>query len=125
MFKNVNSLIDNYYATLTYKAKFKALKSKYLTLTNQKLKKCEKSLNEMLSQLNRSNNFDKYRLYGDLLMANLYNLKDYIKEAKVFDYENNQGITILLSLIIYSMSQPVVLVARLCLLQTFRLTSFR
>ena len=96
MFKNVNSLIDNYYATLTYKAKFKALKSKYITLTNQKLKKCEKSLNEMLSQLNRSNNFDKYRLYGDLLMANLYNLKDYIKEAKVFDYENNQGITILL-----------------------------
>ena len=91
---NVNSLIDNYYATLTYRAKFKALKSEYLTLTNQKLKKCEKSLNEMHAQLKRSENYDKFRLYGDLLMGNLYNLKDFTNEAKVFDYENNQGITI-------------------------------
>jgi len=94
LYKNINSLIDNYYATLTYKAKFKALKSEYLALTNQKLKKCQKSLNEMYSQLKRSENYDKYRLYGDLLMANLYNLKDFSSEAKVFDYESEQGITI-------------------------------
>ena len=94
LYKNINSIIDNYYATLTYRAKFKALKSEYLTLTNQKLKKCEKSLNEMHAQLKRSENYDKFRLYGDLLMGNLYNLKDYTDEAKVFDYENNQGITI-------------------------------
>ena len=94
LYKNINSLIDNYYATLTYKAKFKALKSEYLALTNQRLKKCQKSLNEMYSQLKRSENYDKYRLYGDLLMANLYNLKDFSSEVKVFDYENEQGITI-------------------------------
>ena len=94
LYKTVNSLIDNYYATLTNMAKFKALKSEYLALTNQKLKKCQKSLNEMNSQLKRSENYDKYRLYGDLLMANLYNLKDFSSEAKVFDYESEQGITI-------------------------------
>lgn len=94
LYKTVNSIIDNYYATLTSKAKFKSLKSEYLAITNQKLKKCQKSLNEMLSQLKRSENYDKYRLYGDLLMTNLHNLKDYTSEAKVFDYENNQGITI-------------------------------
>ncbi len=94
IYKTVNSLIDNYYATLTSKAKFKSLKSEYLTLTNQKLKKCQKSLNEIQSQLKRSENYDKYRLYGDLLMANLYNLNDYTSEAKVFDYENEQAITI-------------------------------
>ena len=92
--ESINSIIDNYYATLMNKAKFKALKSEYLALTNQKLKKCEKSLNEMYLQLKRSENYDKYRLYGDLLMANLYYLKDYTKEVKVFDYENNQEITI-------------------------------
>lgn len=91
---DINSIIDNYYATLTNKAKFKAQKLEFLTLTNQKLKKCEKSLNEMAAQLSRSENYDKYRLYGDLLMANLYNLKDFSAEAKVFDYENNQGILI-------------------------------
>jgi len=93
-YKNVNSLIDNYYAALTNRAKFKGLKSEYLTLINQKLKKCEKSLSEMNLQLKKSENYDKYRLYGDLLMANLYNLKDFSSEAKVFDYENNQGVAI-------------------------------
>lgn len=93
-YKNVNSLIDNYYATLTSKTKFRALKSEYLTLINQKLKKCEKSLCQMYLQLKKSEDYDKYRLYRDLLMANLYNLKDFSAEAKVFDYENNQGITI-------------------------------
>ena len=91
---NINLMIDNYYATLINKAKFKALKSEYINIVNQKLKKCKKTLNEMTLQLKRSENFDKYRLYGDLLMANLYNLKDYSNEAKVFDYENNQGVTI-------------------------------
>ena len=91
---NTSLIIDNYYATLINKAKFKALKSEYVNITNQKLKKCKKTLNEMSLQLKRSENFDKYRLYGDLLMANLYNLKDYSNEAKVFDYENNQGGTI-------------------------------
>ena len=91
---NISLTIDNYYATLINKAKFKALKSEYVNITNQKLKKCKKTLNEMSLQLKRSENFDKYRLYGDLLMANLYNLKDYSNEAKVFDYENNQGVTI-------------------------------
>ena len=94
--EDVNSLIDNYYATLTNKTKFRALKSEYLVLVTQKRKKCEKSLNEMNLQLKKSENYDKYRLYGDLLMANLYNLKDFLSEAKVFDYENNRGITIAL-----------------------------
>lgn len=92
--KNVNSLIDNYYANLTNKDKYRTLKSEYITLIIQRLKKCEKSLNEMFNQLKRSVNYDKFRLYGDLLMANLYNLEDYSNEAKVFDYENNQDITI-------------------------------
>ena len=37
---------------------------------------------------------DKYRLRGDLIMANLYNLKDYSSEISVYDYENNKQIQI-------------------------------
>lgn len=94
IYSDINSIIDDYYAYLIGKSKFKSLKLAYTAFINQKLKKCEKSLNEMCTQLKRSENYDKYRLYGDLLMANLYNLKDYSNDAKVFDYENNQGITI-------------------------------
>lgn len=37
---------------------------------------------------------DRYRLYGDLIMANLYNSSDYSKSVNVYDYENDKDITI-------------------------------
>ncbi len=48
----------------------------------------------MLYKLEKEVESDKYRLYGDLIMANLYNNKDYSKFIRVFDYENNKEITI-------------------------------
>ena len=37
---------------------------------------------------------EKYRLYGDLIMANLYNNQDFVPVITVFDYENNKNISI-------------------------------
>lgn len=48
----------------------------------------------MQYRLEKEFDSDKYRLYGDLIMANLYNLKDYSKSIKVYDYENNKDIII-------------------------------
>ena len=48
----------------------------------------------MENQFVQSSDGDKYRLYGDLIMANLYNLKDYSEKISVFDYENNKTIEI-------------------------------
>lgn len=45
-------------------------------------------------KLNHSQDFDKYRHLGDLIMANLYNLKDYSKFVRVFDYLKNEEINI-------------------------------
>lgn len=87
---HVNSVIDNYYAQLINRNKFKNLKSEYLSIIKLKLKKSEKSIKEINEQIQKYSKSDKYRLYGDLLMANLYNLSNYSKEAKVFDYENNK-----------------------------------
>lgn len=89
-----NEIIDNYYAQIINRLKFKTLKSEYLSVINQKLRKTAKTLNEMNIQIENNEDFDKYRLYGDLLMANIYNLKDYSQTAKVFDYENNKDISI-------------------------------
>lgn len=93
-YENINSIIDNYYAALIEKNIFKSLKSKYQTEINSNLKKVTKSLKEMEYQLLKNNEGDKYRLWGDLIMANLYNLKDYSSEIEVFDYENNCRIKI-------------------------------
>lgn len=90
----VNRIIDDYYTVLTEKDKFKKLKSKYCTDTHTKLKKINTSLSQMESKLKSNIDSDKYRLYGDLLMANLYQLKDYSENVSLYDYENNKEITI-------------------------------
>ena len=93
---SINEMIDNYYAFYMEKNKFQSLKSHLLTLVTQKLKKTRQSLSKMLVQLNKEQNADRYRLYGDLIMANLYNVKDYAGSVELFDYENNKNITIVL-----------------------------
>ena len=95
-FASVNHLIDSYYANYIALEKFKNLRANFQSQVAQKLKKVTKSLKQMQYQILQNSERDKYRLFGDLIMANLYNLKDYSKEISVYDYENNKQITILL-----------------------------
>lgn len=92
--REVNDTIDNYYSALISKDKLKKIKSKYISIIKSDLNKVNKSLNEMSCQISKCKDTDKFRLYGDLLMSNMYNLKDYDKEALVFDYDNNQEVSI-------------------------------
>lgn len=92
--KSVNETIDNYYSYHISKGKFSSLKNSYLIELNKDISKLNKSLHEMNLQLSKYSNEDKYRLWGDLLMANLYNLKDYSKSASVYDYENDKQVSI-------------------------------
>lgn len=92
--KTVNDMIDNYYSYYQENDKFVNLQTHLLTLTNQKRKRTISSIAKMQQQIAREANCDNYRLYGDLIMANLYNSPDYIDKITLFDYENNQNITI-------------------------------
>lgn len=82
--------IDEYYAQIIYEDKIKKLKSTCSQIVSKKLKKDAASLKKMRID----KNYDKYRLYGDLIMANLYNCHDYSKSINIFDYENNREITL-------------------------------
>ena len=89
---NVNDLIDDYYASYIYKEKFKSLKENYKQIINRKLKKDKNSLNKMEYRLEKD--YDKYRVLGDLIMANIYNNKDFSKFIRVFDWQTNREIKI-------------------------------
>ena len=93
-FGDINSKIDDYYAELMYNEKFKTKKEAYRQLINKKLQRDKNSYNKMLYKLEKEYDCDKYRHLGDLIMANLYNNKDYSSSIKVCDYENNKDITI-------------------------------
>ena len=92
--KSVNDMIDNYWAYYQEKDKFQSLKTRLQTLTNQQLKRTQNSLNKMQSQIQRESDSDKYRNFGDLIMANLYANQDYSENITVFDWESNKNITI-------------------------------
>lgn len=91
---SVNEMIDNYFAYYQEKDKFQNLKTHLQTLTNQRLKRTENSIKKMASQIQREENCDKYRLWGDLIMANLYSAKEYSSAIEVYDWENNKNATI-------------------------------
>lgn len=91
---DINSLIDDYYAEWMFEDKFQRLKDNCKQIVSSKLKKDKNSLKKIEARLAKEVNSDKYRLYGDLIMANLYNLKDYVKSVSVYDYENNKEINI-------------------------------
>ncbi|MBE7712610.1 MAG: fibronectin/fibrinogen-binding protein [Cyanobacteria bacterium SIG26] len=89
---NVNDLIDNYYANIIAVHKYNMLKNNYKAIVTQKLKKINKSIAQINNKLLSNSDSDKFRLWGDLIMANLYNLPDYSSKIEVFDYENNKQI---------------------------------
>ena len=89
-----NESIDNYYAQCIYDDKLKHLKDTCRQIVFAKLKKDKNSLSKMEYKLQKSQDFDNYRHLGDLIMANLYNLKDYVKFVRVFDYLKNKEINI-------------------------------
>jgi len=91
---SINDMVDNYYAEHIAQDKFKTLKTHYKSLLSQRLKKVNKSLKQMEYKLNSDSDYDKYRLWGDLLMANLYALKDYSQSVEVYDYENDKQIVL-------------------------------
>ena len=89
---SVNDFIDDYYSTHIANDKFRVLKSNYRSIISQKLKKVSKSLKQMEYKLQSDSDSDKYRLWGDLIMANLYQLKDFTSIVSIYDYESEKQI---------------------------------
>lgn len=92
--KSVNDMLDNYYAKEQERLNIKAEKIKLLEVVNARLKKTNNSISKISSLLEKRDNTEKYKLYGDILTANLYKKCDYQKSIELFDYINNQNITI-------------------------------
>lgn len=86
---SVNEFIDNYFSTLQEQEKIKTIKSKLLTVTKTKLRKVNSAIEKIKKQFAKKQEADLYRKKGDLIMANLYNNKDFSKFITVVDYETS------------------------------------
>lgn len=93
---SVNEIIDNYFASIQEAEKIKNLKSRLLTVTKTKLRKANSALEKIQKQTKTSEKTEAYRKKGDLIMANLYNNKDFLNSIEVVDYESHLPLKIIL-----------------------------
>lgn len=97
MEQSINSSLDEFYYEKEKKSTFLASRNNLLHIVANNLKKVSKKLENINKKLEECENMDTYRIYGELLTANLYkiNRNENCHEITVENYyENNAPITI-------------------------------
>lgn len=92
----VNEMLNDYYQFYILENKFNSLKQKIITNLNKETKKLETNILSVQIELNDTKKSDIYKQYADLLMMNIYDLKDIKnqKEVVLEDFNTNEKIKI-------------------------------
>lgn len=93
---SLNSFIDDFYFERETTERFTNYRNSILKLILDILKKYNSRLVSINSKLSECNDMDKYKLYGELLTANLYRLNNYHLDSVEIEnyYDNNNLISI-------------------------------
>lgn len=91
---SVNDMIDEYFSKQQEKVIFKQLSQKLRMITDTKYKKVLNSLKKINYQIAKKDKGAEYKKYGDLILANLFNGKDFSKCIVVKDWESDSDITV-------------------------------
>lgn len=92
----LNFFIDDFYYSKETTENFKNYRNILLKLILETLRKYQKRLYNIDEKLNECKDMDKYRIYGELITANLYKIPNQNLEKVELEnyYENNKIITI-------------------------------
>lgn len=92
--KSINLLIDDYYFQKEQFSNFTQMQSNLLNIVSNHLKKAQKKLENINIKLEECENMDQYRIYGELLTANLYqiNSQQNLDKICVENYYDNNNI---------------------------------
>ncbi len=95
---NLNYVLDEFYYEKETSLEFKTYRDSVLRLILDNLKKYTKRLDNINEKLNSCKDMDIFKLYGELLTANLYmfnnNSKNSLSEITLNNYYTNTDITI-------------------------------
>ena len=92
--ETISAKLDNYFSKIQEDVNIRNIKSQLFEITNAKLKKVKNSVDKIFTLLKKRDKTDEYKLYGELLTANLYQKKDYSKQIEVFNYFTGENIVI-------------------------------
>ena len=93
---NINFLLDDFYYSKESEELFKNYRNGILNFILATLKKYEKRLINIDKKLDECKDMEKYRIYGELITANLYQIQNYNLENIELEnyYDNNNHIII-------------------------------
>ncbi|TDT68528.1 putative ribosome quality control (RQC) complex YloA/Tae2 family protein [Hypnocyclicus thermotrophus] len=93
-FNSISDMLNNYISTTISSVKINKLKQNYLKVITNKIKKNNNIIKNIIKEKEKYSDYEKYKNIGDILAANLYSIKPYQKNIELFDFYNNQNITI-------------------------------
>ena len=93
-FETLNDGLNAYFKTTITSSVISEKKKNLLKYVDSQIKKFKKIEKNIKVDLKKNENFENYKNIGDILAANMHQIKYGIKKVTVFDFYNNQQITI-------------------------------
>lgn len=90
-FKSISEAIDCFYREREIKEQIKNKSSDISRIIKQSIERCEKKIRIHVSTLEKSSDMEKYRLYGELITANIHSLKKGMKNCSLYNYYDPDG----------------------------------
>ena len=93
-FESISEVIENYYSEIHFKRKLKIRSYELNKLLQNLIDKTKKKIAIHNDTIISSKKREEYKLYGELLSANIYMLKGKEKSIEVYNYYNDENIVI-------------------------------
>lgn len=87
---NLSEAVENFYREKDKKERLSRKSAHLVKLVGNNIDRCAKKLITQRSELQDTENMEKYKRYAELITANLYALKDGEKQAVVVDYYDEE-----------------------------------
>lgn len=91
---SISQVVDDYYLINTNDDALKQSKNNLLTSIEKIIAKKSNKLDNLYADFEKTKSFDLYRLEGEILSANIYQLKRGLKSIDLLNYYDNSMITI-------------------------------
>ena len=93
-FETLNEGLNDYFKTTITSNVISEKKKNLLKYVDSQIKKFKKIEKNIKVDLKKNENFEKYKNIGDILAANMHQIKYGMKKITVFDFYNNEEVTI-------------------------------
>lgn len=97
-FSSINKMLDFYFTQLDKQRKLSSQKSKLIKQINQLLKRYNKKIALQENELFQAENSEQWRIKGELLLANLYQLRGREQQIEVINFYEPENSTVLIQL---------------------------